>query len=130
MTDSEGARHGKLEIDEEAFDKAFEENPEAISKLFTDPESGIMKKVSETIDGAISTTRLTGNTVKGTLIRKAGLQSGSTAKNNAIYQLQDRYDSKEEYWWSVFTNLEKMMSDMNSQSSYMANFLGSSGTTQ
>ncbi len=94
-----------------------------------------MKKVSETIDGAISTTRLTGNTVKGTLIRKAGLQSGSTAKNNAIYrqmeqinkrigQLQDRYDSKEEYWWSVFTNLEKMMSDMNSQSSYLSSMSG------
>lgn len=140
MTDSEGARHGKLEIDEEEFDKAFEQNPEAISKLFTDPESGIMKQVSEKIDNAISTTRLSGNTIKGSLVRKAGLESGSTAKNNAIYrqmeqinkrisQLQDRYDSKEDYWWSVFTNLEKMMSNMNSQSSYMANFL-SSGTTQ
>lgn len=141
MTDSEGARHGKLEIDEEAFDKAFEENPEAVSKLFTDPETGIMKKVSETIDGAISTTRLSGNTVKGTLIRKAGLESGSTSKNNAIYRqmeqinkristLQDRYDSKEDYWWSVFTNLEKMMSDMNSQSNYMASYLGNFGSTQ
>lgn len=133
--------HGKLEIDEEAFDKAFEENPEAIAKLFTDSESGIMKQVNETIDNAVSTTRLSGNTVKGTLIRKAGLESGSTSKNNAIYrqmeqitkrisQLQDRYDTKEEYWWSVFTNLEKMMSDMNSQSSYMAGFLGNYGTTQ
>lgn len=133
--------HGKLEIDEEAFDKAFEENPEAIAKLFTDSESGIMKQVNDTIDNAVSTTRLSGNTVKGTLIRKAGLESGSTSKNNAIYrqmeqitkrisQLQDRYDTKEEYWWSVFTNLEKMMSDMNSQSSYMAGFLGNYGTTQ
>lgn len=133
--------HGKLEIDEEAFDKAFEENPEAIAKLFTDSETGIMKKVSETIDGAISTTRLSGNTVKGTLIRKAGLESGSTSKNNAIYRqmeqinkristLQDRYDSKEDYWWSVFTNLEKMMSDMNSQSNYMASYLGNFGSTQ
>lgn len=140
MTDSEGARHGKLEIDEEKFDKAFEENPEAISKLFTDPESGIMKQVSTKIDNAVSTTKLSGNTIKGSLVRKAGLEKGSTAKNNAIYrqmeqinkrinQLQERYDSKEDYWWSVFTNLEKMMANMNSQSSYMANFL-SSGTTQ
>ncbi|MBD5384402.1 MAG: flagellar filament capping protein FliD [Ruminococcaceae bacterium] len=141
MTDSEGARHGKLEIDEEALDKAFEENPEAITKLFTDTETGIMKKISTTIDNAISTTRLSGNTVKGSLIRKAGLESGSTAKNNAIYRqmeqinkristLQDRYDAKEDYWWSVFTNLEKMMSDMNSQSNYLASYLGSYGTTQ
>lgn len=141
MTDSEGARRGKLEIDEEEFDKAFEENPEAVSKLFTDTDTGIMRNISNTIDNAISTTRLSGNTIKGSLIRKAGLQSGSTSKNNAIYrqmeqinkrisQLQDRYDSKEEYWWSVFTNLEKMMSNMNSQSSYMANFLSSGSTGQ
>ncbi len=139
LTDTEGSRLGKLEIDEEEFDKAFEQNPEAISKLFTDSGTGIMKKVSNVIDGAISTSRLSGDTVKGSLVRKAGLQSGSTAKNNAIYrqmeqinkrisQLQERYDSREDYWWSIFTNLEKMMSDMNSQSSYMANFL-SSGTT-
>ena len=100
-----------------------------------------MKKISTTIDNAISTTRLSGNTVKGSLIRKAGLESGSTAKNNAIYRqmeqinkristLQDRYDAKEDYWWSVFTNLEKMMSDMNSQSNYLASYLGSYGTTQ
>ena len=141
MNDSEGARRGKLTIDEEALDKAFETNPEAITKLFTDPETGIMKQISNNIDNAISTTRVTSNTVKGSLIRKAGLESGSTSKNNEIYRqmeqinkristLQDRYTAKEDYWWSVFTNLEKMMSDMNSQSSYMAGFLGNYGTTQ
>ncbi|MBD5129021.1 MAG: flagellar filament capping protein FliD [Ruminococcaceae bacterium] len=141
MNDSEGARRGKLTIDEEALDKAFETNPEAITKLFTDPETGIMKQISNNIDNAISTTRINSSTVKGSLIRKAGLESGSTSKNNEIYRqmeqinkristLQDRYDAKEDYWWSVFTNLEKMMSDMNSQSSYMAGFLGNYGMTQ
>ncbi|MDE7398178.1 MAG: flagellar filament capping protein FliD [Oscillospiraceae bacterium] len=141
LTDPEGAKHGKLEIDEDALDKAFAENPEAITKLFTDPESGVMKQINNVIDDAISTSKLSGNVVKGSLIRKAGLESGSTAKNNAIYRemeqinkriatLQDRYDSKEEYWWSVFTNLEKAMSDLNSQSSYMSGFLNNFGTTQ
>lgn len=141
LTDPEGAKHGKLEIDEEALDKAFAENPEAVTKLFTDPNSGVMKQINNIIDDAISTSRLKGDVVKGSLIRKAGLESGSTSKNNAIYRemeqinkriatLQDRYDSKEEYWWSVFTNLEKMMSDLNSQSSYMSGFLNNFGTTQ
>lgn len=142
MTDKEGARRGKLEIDEEKLDKAFEENPEAISKLFTDPNSGIMKQINDTIDDAVSTRRIENSTtIKGTLIRKAGLESGSTAKDNAIYRqmeqinkriatLQDRYDSKEDYWWSVFTNLEKMMANANSQSNYLANYLGSFGGTQ
>lgn len=141
LTDSEGAKRGKLEIDEDALDKAFAENPEAVTKLFTDPEGGVMKQINNIIDDAISTSRLKGDVVKGSLIRKAGLESGSTSKNNAIYRemeqinkriatLQDRYDSKEEYWWSVFTNLEKMMSDLNSQSSYMSGFLNNFGTTQ
>lgn len=141
LTDPEGAKHGKLEIDEEALDKAFAENPEAVTKLFTDPESGVMKQINNVIDDAISTSKLQGNVVKGSLIRKAGLETGSTAKNNAIYRemeqvnkriatLQDRYDSKEEYWWSVFTNLEKMMSDLNSQSSYMSGFMNNFGTQQ
>lgn len=129
--------HGKLEIDEDALNKAFDENPEAITKLFTDAETGIMKQINNVIDDAVKTT----GKVKGSLIRKAGLESGSTAKDNAIYrqmeqinkrisQLQDRYDAKEEYWWSVFTNLEKMMSDMNSQSNYLASYLGNYGSTQ
>lgn len=133
--------HGKLEIDEDAFNKAFEEKPEAIVKLFTDPTSGVMKKIDNIIDDAVSTTKISGSTVRGSLIRKAGLESGSTSKNNEIYRqmeqinkrintLQDRYDAKEDYWWSVFTNLEKMMSDMNSQSNYLASYLGNYGMTQ
>lgn len=141
LTDKEGAKIGKLAVDEEALDKAFEENPDAITKLFTDPNSGVMKQISNVIDDAISTTRVVGNTVRGSLVRKAGMASGVTSTDNAIYRqmeqvtkristLQKRYDSKEEYWWGVFTNLEKMMSDMNSQSSYLASYLGNFGSTQ
>lgn len=141
LTDKDGAKMGKLAVDDEALDKAFEENPEAITKLFTDPNNGVMKQISNVIDDAISTTRVSGNTVRGSLVRKAGMASGITAKDNAIYRemeqvtkrintLQKRYDSKEEYWWGVFTNLEKMMSDMNSQSSYLASYLGNFGSTQ
>ncbi len=141
LTDSESSIMGKLSVDEEALDKAFEENPEAITKLFTDPDNGVMKQLNNVIDDAISTTRLSGNVVRGSLVRKAGMETGITSKDNAIYrqmeqinkrinQLQDRYDSKEEYWWSVFTNLEKMMSDMNSQSSYLSSYLGGFGSSQ
>lgn len=136
-TDSDGARRGKLEIDEEALDKALSENPDAVVKLFTDADTGVMNKVNNIIDDAISTTRVSGNTVRGSLIRKAGKETGITAKNNAIYRqmeqvnkriatLQDLYNTKEDYWWSVFTNLEKAMSDLNSQSNYLSSYLGTS----
>ncbi len=126
--------YGKLVIDEEALDKAFEENPDAIVKLFTDSENGVMSKVNNAIESA---TKDTGK-VKGTLVRKAGLETGTTAKDNAIYkemerinkrieQLQDRYDKKEEYWWTVFTNLEKMQAQFNSQQSYISQFTANGG---
>ncbi len=135
--------HGKLEIDEEKFDKAFSERPDAIAKLFTDPETGIMKKVDTILDSAVSTAaRSNGSstTYKGSLIRKAGVEKGASAKNNQLFRqmeqinkriqtLQDRYDAKEEYWWTVFTNLEKMMGEMNSQSNYMASYLGGGGAS-
>lgn len=129
-TSREYNEHGKLEIDEEAFEKAFNQCPEAVTKLFTDSENGIMKQMNTVLDNAVRTT----TKVKGTLISKAGLETGSTATDNYIYkqmkqvtdriaQLQKRYDAKEEYWWSVFTNMESMMSKLNSQSAYLSSYL-------
>lgn len=130
-TSEDFTAHGKLEIDEDKFDAAFEKNAEAIEKLFTDNENGILKKVNTVFDNAVRTT----STNPGSLVRKAGLATGLTATKNTMYtqmqsitkriqQLQEKYDSKEEYWWKVFTNLESAMSDLNSQSSYMASYLG------
>lgn len=131
-TSTDYSEHGKLELDETKFDAAFEKYGDEITKLFTDSTSGIMKKVSDVIDGAVRTT----GTVKGSLIQKAGLEKGTTSTDNYIYRqmksvkdrisvLQDRYDAKEDYWWKVFTNLETMMSDFNEQSSYLSSYFGS-----
>ncbi len=127
---------GKLTIDEDKLEKAFREKPEAITQLFTDSENGVMSKVNKVIESAVKSS----STSQGSLIRKAGLATGTSAKNNAIYRqmeqinkrietLKKRYETKEDYWWSVFTNLEKMMSNMNSQMSYMQSYLGGGGTT-
>lgn len=131
---SEDVQRGKLTIDEDALEAAFANNIDAVQKLFTDPETGVMAKVNNILDNAV---RSTGSS-KGTLINKAGLATGITSKDNYIYRqmqsvqqriqtLQKRYDSKEEYWWKVFTNLEKVMADMNDQSSYMSNYLAGFG---
>ncbi|MDE7193075.1 MAG: flagellar filament capping protein FliD, partial [Oscillospiraceae bacterium] len=130
-TSSDYTAHGKLEIDEDAFDAAFENNPEAIEKLFTDSENGIMQKVNTVFDNAVRTNSQN----PGSLVRKAGLATGLTATKNTMYnemqtitnrikQLQEKYTAKEEYWWKVFTNLESAMSDLNSQSNYLASYLG------
>ena len=125
---------GKLTIDEDALDKAFEEHADDIVKLFTDPNEGVMAKTKNAIDNAVKET----GTSQGTLIRKAGTEKGTSAKTNAIYkemerinkrieQLQKRYDQKEEYWWKVFTNLEKMQAQFDSQQSYLSQFTANGG---
>ncbi len=136
---SEDVMRGKLKIDEDKFNEAFDKNPDVVAKLFTDPSRGIMKQIDTIIDDAASSSTNERGAIRGSLVRKAGLEKGTTAKNNEIFRqmeqinkrintLQDRYDSKEEYWWSVFTNLEKMMGEFNSQSNYMASYLGGGGT--
>lgn len=133
LDDAEGSKLGKLTLDEEAFDKAFEEHADAIEKLFTDPNEGVMAKINKTIEGAVKDTVAS----QGTLVRKAGT-TGVSAKDNAIYremerinkrieQLQKRYDKKEEYWWKIFTNLEKMQAQFMSQQSYIEQFTANGG---
>ena len=67
-TSSEWSEHGKLQIDENAFDKAFENNEDAIIKLFTDSDTGMMKKLNSVIDGAVKSSGAA-NT-RGTLVRQ------------------------------------------------------------
>ncbi len=134
-TSSDYGDHGKLEIDEDALDKAFEENSDAIVKLFTDTETGVMSKLNKVMDSAVKSTGSANN--RGTLVQKAGKANSSVTTDSQIYkqmqklqdrikELQNRYDDKEEYWWKVFTNMESAMTDLNSQTDYISQYLGSS----
>lgn len=131
-TSDDYSDHGKLEFDEERFDEMYSQNADAIASLFTDTEQGIMTKLDNVLDGAVKAT----GSNKGTLVRKAGVENSSTITDSTIYKemeriqsristLQDRYDAREEYWWSVFTNLESMMSELNSQSDSLASYFTS-----
>lgn len=138
-TSSEWSEHGKLEIDDDAFDKAFENNQDAIVKLFTDSENGVMAKVNKVMDSAVKSSGKAEN--RGTLVRKAGKENSSVTTDSTIYKemqriqdrmsdLQTKYSEKEEYWWKVFTNMESALSDLNSQTSYISSYFGTSGSYQ
>ncbi len=123
--------HGKLMIDEDKLNAAIASNSDDIAKLFSDKENGIMKKFADALDGAVGTT---GD--KGTLINKAGLATGSTAKENEIYELikrttqkisslTERYENEQDRLWKKYSAMEKMLSSLNSQqSSFMSYFQG------
>lgn len=134
-TSSEWSDHGKLEIDEDALNNAFEKDPDAIVKLFTDSTNGMMTKLNKVLDGAVKSSGVAES--RGSLIRKAGKADSSVTTDSTIYkemvkmqdrlkELQNRYNDKEEYWWKVFTNMETAMSDLNSQTSYISSYLGTS----
>ena len=132
-TSSEYSKHGKLEIDDDAFDKAFENNQDAIVKLFTDSENGMMAKLNKVMDNAVKSTGKA--ETRGTLVKKAGKADSSVTTDSYIYkemkrmqtrlsELKTRYDDKEEYWWKVFTKMETAMSELNRQTSYISAYLG------
>lgn len=135
--DPNDMRRGKLQLDEDRLDKVLRERPDDVVELFTSKQ-GAMGKASEALDRAVKNSSF--RKQQGTLVRKAGLATGTSAKDNAIYKemerinkrietLKERYEKKEDYWWSVFTNLEKMMANMNSQMNYMASYLSSNTNT-
>lgn len=129
-TDSDYKEHGKLILDEEALNTAINEYGDDIAKLFGDSENGIMVKFDAALESAIGTT---GN--KGTLINKAGLEKGTTATDNAIYNqmkritekiktLEKRYETEQNRLWKKYSAMESMLGTLNSQQSSFSSYFG------
>lgn len=127
-TDSDYKEHGKLVLDEDKLSTAIAEYGDDISKLFGDSTNGIMVKFDKALESAIGTT---GN--KGTLINKAGLEKGTTATDNAIYNqmkritekiktLEDRYENEQNRLWKKYSAMETMLGQLNSQQSSFSSY--------
>lgn len=127
-TDSDYKEHGKLVLDEDKLNAAIVEYGDDISKLFGDSTNGIMVKFDKALESAVGTT---GN--KGTLINKAGLEKGTTATDNAIYNqmkritekiktLEDRYENEQNRLWKKYSSMETMLGQLNSQQSSFSSY--------
>ena len=130
-TSTDYSKHGILVIDEKALTDAVETHADDIQKLFTDSENGIMKKFSEAIDFAVGTK---GDT-KGTLIKKAGLKSGTSSTDNELYNLIKRtktnivsltkkYENEQNRLWKRYSAMESMLGTLNSQQSSFNSYFG------
>ena len=126
---------GKIVFDEEKFKTAMESDPEKVSDLFTGTHS-----IVNTIDSTLSTyaTRYAsknGNSY-GVLIEEAGSEKLSlTLTNNSIYKelkdmqetitnLQSQLSTEQDRYISQFTQMERLINQMNSQSSYLSQLGG------
>jgi flagellar hook-associated protein 2 len=133
-TSSTYGDNGKLVFDETKFRAALDSNPEALQKLFTKPEDsttgekgGVMARISSITNKYAATSGAT----KGILIEKAGsvyaptsvlsnsMQKSIDSVDAYIKRLQTQLETETDRYVKQFTNLEKVISQMNSQSSWL-----------
>lgn len=128
--------NGKLVFDETKFRAALESDPEGVKELFTKSASetdktdkgGLMARLTTVTERYASTTGAT----KGILIEQAGSTYAPTSiLNNRIQKeldgiddyierLQDKLKTETDRYIQQFTSLETLISQMNSQSSWLS----------
>ncbi len=135
---SDYSENGKITFNEDKFRAAVEADPDGIAALFTSEKDagadfdGIMTSMEALCKKYASTTGAT----KGILIERAGnTASPLSLTNNAFFKemeeiqtlidtLNDKLKSERTRYNNQFTNLEVLMSQMNSQSSYLSQLTG------
>ena len=135
---------GTLVFDEAAFKSAMESDPDLVSNIFTGGGSvskGLMAVVDDTFTPyatryASKNATDGGKGSYGQLIEIAGSEKKpTTLQKNQIYDqlktmqemletLQSRLKTEQERYISVFTNMETMINQFNSQASYLSNISG------
>lgn len=136
-TDSISA-HGKLQFDpdvtDEMLEAKFAQYADEFAKLFNDTEKGIAYQFDNILNSAVKTSG--DPKERGILVQKAGVSGTSSATTNSIYtqiqslkdtisRLQDRYEQQQERYWKIYSNMETMLGNINGQSSYIQQLMGS-----
>lgn len=119
--------NGKLSFDETKFRAALEQDPDAVKEAFTRSD-GIASNLKNTMEKYVKTMGAT----KGILIEKAGSTHAPTSVlsnslkteiddvDKILENLKARLKSEQDRYISQFTQLETLISQMNSQSSYLS----------
>lgn len=130
---TQNERSGKLTLDESALRNAIAVDPDAVTKLFTDPTSGLSTMLAKAMDGAAKLSAASA----GSLVQLAGADGWTTnAKNNDIYielqsindklsDLREKYDSEKERYWNKFNSMETIIAQYQSQSSMLSSSFSS-----
>lgn len=130
-TSSEWRDKGKLTVNETALRAAIEQSPTEVMNLFTASEGGLSTRVAEVIKRAANDS----SGSPGTLVQIAGMKNRGSDKNNELYErmkqidqqisrLQNQYSQQKTRYWNQFNAMESMISNMNTQSAWLAQMLG------
>jgi flagellar hook-associated protein 2 len=126
--------NGKLKIDETKLKTALETKGSGIRELFSS-EKGLGNALNNIIISATKTSGVKGS--RGTLVDVAGVDNTSSDTENSIYEqmkktnktiktLQTRLTAEETRLCNKFTAMETAINNLNSQSSVLSQFSGSS----
>lgn len=124
---------GKLFMDADGEAKlraALESNPDEVAKLFTS-EDGIGNKMNDILNGVASTS----SGSPGTLVQIAGVKGGASEASSdynqrlseieqKIKNLKNAYELEKNRYWSKFNAMEKLVSQMSSQSAWLSQQFG------
>ena len=131
--------NGKLTLDETNLRAALEKDPQRVEQLFTAGEgvndkgssiAGMATNLKNTMKKYVNT--LGSWESKGILVKKAGAESSPISLtenymykqlqdiNKAITKLQSRLETERDRYIKQFTSLETLISQMNSQSSWLS----------
>lgn len=124
---SEWRDYGKLEFNESKVRSMVESNPQAIQELFTNATDGL----SALMVNELKRTANTSSASAGTLVEKAGVPGKATnitnqmtqrliSINERIEELKKQYETEKTRYWRQFNTMEQALSNMNSQSSWLA----------
>lgn len=141
---------GKLTVDENKLKDALEGNFSQVIKLFTKEseydygetgfsgkrysDNGIASRFEDILKDNIRTTRDNGG-YKGTLIEKVGIKNDSSYFDNYFYDKVNDYSDeidammeyladKEDYYYTMFANMESALSEMESSYSSLLSSMG------
>ncbi len=132
--------NGKLVLDETKFRAALESDPEKVEEMFTKTKTTDASGNAVSADGIATNLKNVmykyANNIGtyGILVNKAGTSKAPRSiTDNTIYKeleeinkkisdLQDRLETERDRYIQQFTSLETLISQMNSQSSYLSQF--------
>lgn len=126
-TSSDYLEAGKLEINEKELRAALTEDPDDVQKLFSNDVEGAGRGVINRLEDALAGTmsKIEERAGKGTqTLEEYTLGKRMKDLDSRIESFQDRLVQIENRYWGQFTQMEKAIQRMNSQSSYLMQQFG------
>jgi flagellar hook-associated protein 2 len=131
ITTGDYSEKGKLYLDEKKLMKALEEDPEIVQKIFgtvsdTGNKSGIAVRLSDNLKTAIDKIKVdAGTSDSASSDFTSNLGKKINAYDKTMKELNTRLKAMEDSYYKKFAAMEKSLSKLNSQSSWLTQQLSS-----